>query len=175
MSDHVISEPTPKLSRWVAVIASAVAAIAIAMAGWSLLHPLRASNTATDPQVTDAAARACAAYNTVRSAVSLQTHAELGPDPVAKQAVAANARLSMAAGGAYLLAHLDPATPAPLAVAIRSLADGLQAITLNALAGMTNDDPAQAARLHDAETASSRAAGLCSLPAPLLFGGMMGP
>ncbi len=144
------------------------------MAGWSLLHPLKASTAATDSQIADAAARACAAYNTVRSAVSLQTHANLGDNPAAVQAVAANARLSMAAGGSYLLAHLDPATPPPLAVAIRSLANGLQDITMNALAGMTTDDPAQAARLHEAEKASSRVAGLCSLPAPLLFGGMMG-
>ena len=34
--------------------------------------------------------------------------------------------------------------------------DSLQGITINALAGTTNDAPAQAARLHDAETASSR-------------------
>ena len=95
-----MSEPTPKLSRWVAVGASAVAVIAIAMAGWSLLHPNKTSPRASDVQVTDAATRACAAYNTVRSAVALQTHAGLGPDPVAKQAVAANARLAMSTGSA---------------------------------------------------------------------------
>ena len=187
MSDHVLSEPTPEVpvdsgapptppkSRWVAVIALAVAAIAIGMVGWSLLHPLKASTTATDQQTADAAARACAAYNAVRSAVLLQTHASLGDDPAALQAVAANARLSMAAGGSYLLAQLDPATPPPLGVAIRSFADGLQDIAMNALAGMTNDDPAQAARMHDAEMASSRVAGLCSLPAPMLFAGLLGP
>ena len=108
------------------------------MAGWSLLHPLGASTRATDAQVTEAAARACAAYHTVRSAVSLHTHASLGDNPAAVQASAANARLSMAAGGSYLLAHLDPATPPALAVAIRSLADGLQGITMNALAGIAD-------------------------------------
>ena len=156
-----MSEPTPKLSRWVAVIASAVAAIAIAMAGWSLLHPLRASNTATDPQVTDAAARACAAYNTVRSAVSLQTHGDLGPDPVAKQAVAANARLAMATGSSYLLAQLDPNTPGPVAEAVRSFADHLQGVAIFSLNGVSNDDPAQAARLNAAQEDSSKLADLC--------------
>lgn len=191
MSDHVTSEPTPevpvdsvappartvpaKSSRWVAVVASAVAVIAIAMAGWSLLHPVGASTRPTEAQVTEAAARTCAAYETVRGAVSLQTHARPGDNPAAVLAVAANARVSMAAGSSYLLAHLDPATPPALAVAIRSLAYGLQGFAMNALAGITNDDPAQAARLHAAETASSRAAGLCSLPAPLMSGGMMGP
>jgi hypothetical protein len=101
------------------------------------------------------------AYTTVSTAVSLQTHADLGSDSVAVQAVAANARLAMAAGGAEVLAHLDPATPPDLAAAVRSFADGLQDITMNALAGVSNDDPAQAARLRDASAAGARVADLC--------------
>jgi hypothetical protein len=97
----------------------------------------------------------------VSTAVSLQTHADLGSDSVAVQAVAANARLAMAAGGAEVLAHLDPATPPDLAAAVRSFADGLQDITMNALAGVSNDDPAQAARLRDASAAGARVADLC--------------
>ena len=42
----------------------------------------------------DAKTRVCAAFDTVRKAVSVQTNAELGPDRVAKEAVAANARLA---------------------------------------------------------------------------------
>ena len=66
--------------------------------------------------------------------VARQTHADLGPDPVAEQAVAANARLAMTAGGSYLIAHLDAATLAELASAIRSFADDLNTIGNNALA-----------------------------------------
>jgi hypothetical protein len=150
-------------SRWVAVIGPAIAVIAIAVAAWLVLHPPKASSPAavTDQQIADAKARACIAFNTVRSAVSLQTHADPGGDPAAVQAVAANARLSMAAGGAYLLARLDPSTPPPLAAAIRTFADDLQDIAMNTLAGVSNDDPAQAARLHDGETQSARIANLC--------------
>jgi hypothetical protein len=177
---HVTSEPTAEVpadsspppapppapqswSRWVAVLALAVALIATALAGWSLLRPAKAGTAApvTDQQIADAKARACTASNTVGIAVSLQTHADLGKDPVAVQAVAANARLSMAAGGPYLLGQLNPATPPPLAAAIRSFADNLQEIAMNTLAGRPNDDPAQAGRLRDAQAASALIAELC--------------
>ena len=85
----------------------------------------------------------------------------MASEPVAVEAVAANARLSMAAGGSYLLARLDPATPPPVAGAIRSFADNLQDITMNAAAGVPNVDPAQAARMRDGDAASARIADLC--------------
>jgi hypothetical protein len=138
--------------------------ISIAVSVWALL---RQPHTSTPPspsgqQVADAKARACNAFHTVRTAVALQTHAEPGSDPVAVQAVAANARLAMAAGAAYLTAHLDPATPPELAAQIRSFADDLQDIAINALAGVSNDDPAQAARLRTGEAASTKIAQLCT-------------
>lgn len=124
-------------------------------------HAKEGELTATAQQTADAKARVRTAFNTVRIAVSLQTHADGGSDPVAVNAVAANARLSMAAGGAYLLGRLDAATPPPLAAAVRSFAEDLQDIAMNALAGVSNDDPAQAARLRHAEAASARVAELC--------------
>jgi hypothetical protein len=152
------------LSRRVAVIALAIALIGVALAAWSLLRPLNTSATAphfTDNQIADAKARACAATDTVRAAVSLQTHADLGGEPAAQQAVAANARLSMTAGGSYLLTRLDPATPAPLAAEIHSFADDLQDIAIHTMAGMSNDDPSQAARLREGQAAAARIADLC--------------
>ncbi len=151
------------LSRWIAPIALLVAVIAVAVAVWALLRPLPASTppAPTSQQSADAKGRACNAYHTVTAAVSLQTHADLGPDPVALQAVAANARLAMSTGASYLLARTDPATPAELAAAIRSFAANLQDISMNALAGVPNDDLAQAARLHDGEATSARIGDLC--------------
>ena len=150
-------------ARWIAPAALVVAVIAVAVAIWALLSP---TNTSTAPvptgrQIADAKARACASFTVVRSAVALQTHAGLGNDPVAVQAVAANARLSMSAGASYLLAAMDPATPGDLAAAIGSFAKDLQDISMYAQAGVANDDPAQAARLHDGETLSLTVAGLC--------------
>jgi hypothetical protein len=114
-----------------------------------------------DDEVARATARVRAAYETVAKAVSLQTHADGGKDPVAVTAVAANARLSMSAGGAYLLSRLDPATPPALAAEVRSFAELLEDIAMNSLAGVANEDPVQAARLRDAEAASARISTMC--------------
>jgi hypothetical protein len=150
-------------ARWIAAIAVLIALAAAGVAAWALLHPAKPKAPAapTAQQVTDAKTRACKAYATVRVAVELQTHADLGTDPAAVQAVAANARLSMAAGGQYLLDRVDPATPAPLASAVRSLALDLQDIAMNALAGVANDDPTQAARLSDGQNVAAQVADLC--------------
>ena len=151
-------------ARWVASAVLLIAVIAIGVAVWALMRPQQPNTPAaaapSAQQNADAKTRVCAAFNTVRSAVALQTHADLSPDPVA-QAVAANARLAMAGGGLYLLGRLDPATPADLADAVRAFATVLQDISMNALAGVGNDDPAQAARLQDGETTSTKVADLC--------------
>lgn len=99
---------------------------------------------------------------TVSKAVSLQTHADLGPEPVAQAAVAANARLAMAAGADYLLAHVDPATPAGLAEAAKRFADDLHSIAMGALAGQVNSDAGQTAKLVDAEKTGNKIEALCS-------------
>jgi hypothetical protein len=56
---------------------------------------------------------------------------------------------------------LGSATPPPLASSIRSFADVLQDITMNAMAGIPNDDPTQASRLAEGEAASTRISDLC--------------
>jgi hypothetical protein len=112
-------------------------------------------------QAADAKARVCAAFDTVCKAVSLQTHADGGTDPVAVTAVAANARLAMAAGGAYLQSRIDPATPPALAAAVRSFAELLEDVAMNSLAGVANENPAQAARLRRVEVARAQVAELC--------------
>lgn len=165
--------PTPPASpmalrrppRWPVLIAlvMAVIGVAVGLVGWFRPQPHNAAPAAppapsfTEQQVADAKARACAAFETVRTGAALQTHPD-GGDPLA---ATANARLSLAVGNAYLLARLDPATPPPLAAAIRTLADDLLELAANALAGAMNDDPAQAKRLHNADAADARVAELC--------------
>lgn len=58
-------------------------------------------------------------------------------DPTGDLAVAANARLALYSGGDYLLRRLtaEPATPAELRDAVRSLANALQELAVNYLAG----------------------------------------
>ena len=149
------------LARWIPAVALALAVLAVALAAWSLLRPAPAGTGPSTTSAADAKARACAAYATVSNAVSLQTHGDLGPDPVAKQAVAANARLAMSTGSSYLLAQLDPNTPGPVAEAVRSFAGHLQGVAIFSLNGVSNDDPAQAARLNAAQEDSSKLADLC--------------
>ena len=151
------------LSRWAAPAAVLIAVIAMALAVWAVLRPVRANNPAspTAQQIAAAKERACAAYAAVRTAVLLQTHADPGTNSVAVQAVAANARLAMDGGGSYLLGHLDPATPPQLAESIRSFATDLQELAIYALAGAGNDDPGQVARVHDGEALSTKIADLC--------------
>ncbi len=167
---------SPKWSRWVAPSALVCALIAVALAAWALLRPAETTNASpsetvqeaapeaapvTDQQIADAEARACGAFNIVRGAVSLQTNDDPGSDPAAVRAAAANARLSLTAGGAYLRTHLDPATPPPLADAIRSFADQIENVGMNQLAGVPNDDPAQAARMSDTGAAMTHLAEIC--------------
>ena len=178
MSRHVMSDaPTatdappaemrtaPSWSRHITVIALAISLVAVGLAAWSLVRSLPETTAgppaATDQQTADARIRACAASNTVATAVSFQTHADPGSDPAAMQALAANSRLSMTAGSSYLLSRLDPATPPALATEIRSFADNLQAIAVHAMAGVNNDDKAQAARLRDSQVAVTKVSELC--------------
>ncbi len=183
-SDLPAALPTdpPTWSRWVAPVALVCALIAVALAAWSLLKPVNASTTAapvegtepapdsaqvtdqqvTDQQVADAEARACAAFNIVRSAVVVATNADAGGDPGVQEANIANARLSSAAGAAYLRTRLDPATPPPLALELRSFAEMLEDIAIHQLAAVPNDDPAQATRMSDVDAEMTRLGEVCS-------------
>lgn len=146
---------------WVAPAALLVAVIAVGVAVFALVK----SPTQTDVAVTgsdgDSKTRVCQKFNTVRNAVSLQTHADIGQEPAAIQAVAANARLAMSAGGSALLEQVDSSTPKDLADAVSNFANGLQDISINALAGITNNDPAQTALLQNTEAASKTVTDLC--------------
>ena len=155
-------------SRWVAQAALAIAVIAIGLAIWALVHSRGepAVNTQQAPAVNaqqsdDAKARVCVAFDTVRKAVSMQTNADLGRDPVAREAVAANARLAILGGGEYLLSRLDPATPTELADAVRSFADNLQDVGMNQLSGVPTTDPTLAAQLSKVQEASQQIADMC--------------
>jgi hypothetical protein len=152
------------LALVVALVGAALAGLALYRSGGETRSAAPASAAqpaATDQQSGDPKMRTCEAFSTVRNAVSLQTHQDLGTEPVALQAVAANARLAMIGGAIYLQNRTDPAAPAELVTAITSFTDGLQAIGVNALAGITNEDATQAGRLRDAQVLSDRIVELC--------------
>ena len=152
---------SPTQSRWVATAALVMAVIAVGVAIWALVRsPGEPAVNARQPD--DAKAGVCGAFDVVRKAVSMQTNTDLGPDRVAREAVAANARLATLGGGEFLLSRLDPATPPELADAVRSFANNLQDIGMNQLVGVPNTDPTMAARLTEARASSQRIAGMCA-------------
>lgn len=166
--DMTHSQPgQPTRSRWVAPAALVIAVIAIGVAIWALVRsPDEPAPSPGEPAVNaqqsdDAKGRVCAAFDIVRRAVSMQTNIDMGPDPVAREAVAANARLATLGGGEYLLSRLDPATPPELANAVRSFANNLQDVGLNQLVGMPNTDPTVAALLNEAQAASTQITDMC--------------
>lgn len=163
------SEPATRTPLWWAAPAAlAIALIAVGLAIWALMRPSSESAAnaqqaaeASAQQPGDAKTRLCTAFDIVRNAVSIQTNADLGPDPVAREAVAANARLATLGGGSYLLSRLDPAAPSELADAVRSFANNLQDIGMKQLVGVANTDPSLTAQLNDTQAASGRITELC--------------
>ena len=137
-----------------------IALAAIGIAAWAMVIVWPQKDAKVQPTA-ESKQKVCAAFDTVSKAVQLQTHAELGPDPIAQTAVASNARLSLIGGGDVLLSRLDEQTPPDLAEAVRLFANNLQDIGINALAGATNDDPQQAARLTAGEDGRNKVAELC--------------
>ncbi|MGD9517792.1 MAG: hypothetical protein AB7V49_27345, partial [Mycolicibacterium sp.] len=86
----------------------------------------------------------------------------IGQEPAAVEAVAANARLAMLGGGDYLLSQISSDTPQDLADAARAFGTTLQQIGANALAGVPNDEDLQAGRIRDAEASRNKLSQLCS-------------
>jgi hypothetical protein len=159
-SRHAPLPPVGALSRWLAPAALLVAVVAVALAIWALMSA--SSNApAAAQQAGDPKMRVCTAFDTVSKAVTGQTHNDLGPDPVAQAAVASNARLALVGGGQYLLSRLDSATPTELADPVRSFANDLQDIGMYALAGVSNTEPEQAARLTQADLVRKQIVELC--------------
>jgi len=148
--------------RWIAPAALLIAVIATALAVWALVDKSPEAPAATaGTGEGDSKTGVCTTFATVANAVSMQTHNNLGAEPVAEAAVAGNARLALFGGGQYLLNSIQPDTPDELAESVRSFAAKLQAVGMNALAGLGNADPNQAPLLADAEQDRKKIADLC--------------
>ena len=144
--------------------ALAVAFLSLGIAGFALFRTVDREPGYTDAQRGEARTAICSAFDTVRTGVATNTNIEPpgGPGDISGAlAVAANARVSLFDGGQYLLARLEPATPADLAADVRRFADQLLDIGAAATAGVPNTDPVQASRLKDAEAASTAISGRC--------------
>ena len=139
-------------------VAMVLAVSALAAAGWAVLRESAGDTDVFGADQRDAAAaKACAAFHTVRHGADLNTNSAGtgGPDDaVGTVAVAANARLSLLSGGQYLISRTDPATPPGLATEIRYFANTLMDIGAASIAGVKTTDPEQVTRLQDAQALS---------------------
>lgn len=162
-----MSEPTSEPLRIGSVVTFVVAVIALVLSAWAVFRssPEEVREPSyTAEQQAEAKQKVCAATDLVRDGVSRNTNLkpEGGPrDVTGSLAVAANARISLYMGGQYLLSKLDPATPPELADAVRKFADTLADIGAAATAGAQNNEPAQAARLREADAANAQISELC--------------
>lgn len=153
----------PKSPRWIAPTALVLSLLAVAGAGWALFKPPPTPAGA----VSDPKAQVCGVFDTVSTAVAIQTKRAPGPDlgpatPVATEAIAANARLAMSGGASYLLEELPTNTPKELADEVRTFARELNGLAINALAGIPNDTEPQAGLLRSAEETNKRIVKLCT-------------
>jgi hypothetical protein len=156
--------PEPTWQRWAVPLALVIALVAVGLSVWSLVSPPSKSSSGGGGGTSQAGGSkqdVCAAFDTVSKAVSLRTHANLGPEPVAQEAVAANARLALVGGGAYLVSRVGSDTPAQVADAARSFGSDLQEIGTYALAGVSNSDQQQANRLTQADLVRRQLVDLC--------------
>lgn len=157
-----MSEPSSRTG--VLYLALAVAVLALGVAAFALFRTVGSEPDYTDAQRGEARTAICTAFETVRTGVATNTNIEPpggSADIAGALAVAANARIALLDGGQYLLARLDPATPTELAGDVRRFANQLMDIGAAATAGVPNTDPVQAARLLDAQAASTAVSDRC--------------
>jgi len=132
---HKESSPSgqPKALQWITYAALAIAVLAVILAALAYFVPAHNSASATAQQGGDAKANVCAAYRHPKSG-SPQHHMQ-SPNPDSQFAVAANARLALIGGGAYLSQRLaaNTAAPSDLANAANSLANTIQQLGINYL------------------------------------------
>ncbi len=129
--------------RWAAFAALALAVIAtvVAVAAWLRAAEI-AAPTFTDQQTAQAKSAVCSAYTAVHQGVVKNTHlADPNPhDPVGQLSIAANARLALLGGGAYLRDRVaaEPATPADLAQAVNSMGNTIEQLGVGYLEAATS-------------------------------------
>ena len=151
----------------VSVLALVVALVAVGLAVWALVKAPsspQSEQVFTGTTTDDPKGAICDAFTVVRNGVKINTNLQPpgGPEDVTgSMAVAANARVALYDGGQYLLARLQPDTPSDLADAVRKFANNLMDIGARSTSGIPNSEPAQAARLKEADTANATITNLC--------------
>lgn len=162
--------PAAASPRWLAPAALLLSALATGISVWALAKPAPApvpvptpvpAMFAGNPAAAEPKAEACKVASLVADGVALQSRADLGPEPVALDTVAANTRLAMAGGAAYLRDFTPSNTPAELAGPIATLANQLQDIAQHFFVGQSGSEPEQGARMNAATETTKQLVELC--------------
>lgn len=128
----------------IAALALAVLGIVLAIFGW--FYPSTGQKF-SDDQRQEAKGKICDSQAVVRRGTQFNTNLQnpVPGDLAGDLAVGTNARLSLFAGGAFLHQRLEanPATPDDLSKAVGDMADTLEALSINYLAGHSPDDAVQ--------------------------------
>lgn len=167
--ENSAGEPYPtaaprQLSPWLTWAALAIAVIAAALAIVAWFRPAHGGTSGhfSDQQTADAKTKVCAAYTTMHQAVVTATHLgnPVPNDPSGQLAVAANARVALLGGGAYLRNSLadEPAAPADLTKAVKSMASTIEQLGAGYLAGL---DSTLGPLRHDLDAEITQINGLC--------------
>jgi hypothetical protein len=142
------AQPQHGPARWPVVVMFVITLVAVGAAVAAWLRPMPDTKSATSPavtfsaqQVADAKSKVCEAFEKAEKASKSNLGRSGGDDPNAQLLVAVNMRQVFVAGSVHLLDTLvdEPAAPADLAAAAKKLADLLQVIMLDGLAGDPND------------------------------------
>ncbi len=155
--------PSPRgssTSGWPAYAALAISVIAAVLAALAYFHPAH-KDAAIAQQGGDAKANVCSAYKVAHKSVVINTHLQ-SPNPDLQLSIAANARLALIGGGAYLQERLvsNTAAPTDLANAANAFANTIQQLGINYLADASAgvQDPIR----HDLDSQISQLDKLCA-------------
>jgi hypothetical protein len=144
----------------IGALAIAVLAAALAIAAWFRPAP---GPSYSDQQRAAAKTSLCASYKVAHQAFVANTHMAnpVPNDPAGQLGVLANARLALVGGGAYLQDQLaaQPAAPADLAKALGAVANTIEQLGVNYMAGA--GDGVQNPLRHDLIAQIGKANDLC--------------
>jgi hypothetical protein len=153
-------------SHWptFAAVAIAVVAAGLAIGGW-FRPPHSASPTFTGQQIADAKTNVCTAYAAVHQVVFVNAHLvnPVKDDPIGTLAVAANVRLALLGGAAYLRDRVaaEPAAPAELVSALNAMANTIEQLGISYLSGASNSVLERLRNELNSEIAIAQIEGLC--------------
>jgi hypothetical protein len=159
------SSSGPSRVPTIIAIVIALIAVAVAIAAWLRPAPRAetpAAKTYSEQEIADAKKAVCDAFGQTRKAIEVTNHKDVGPDPAALLAVAANGRIALTTGADYLLAETadHPALAADLLTAVKDLSNSYRRLAIEYMAEAPQD--AMEPIFRQADDASAKVRQFCT-------------